>query len=212
MKTAHIVVRHQTDISPCWQYYGADVPMVGGSDTLAAAKNMATEALEDFSADEVVTAVFHVERQALAETDDHPAVYVRALQDADCNKRLRRQDLSMEYVEYLRQDPGKKQTFGGLVAATGDVVAVAVFPDDLLCDALQNVGPYDTMFFGMPDGPHVYWQSVSGELAEELPRDARPIESTGVHRNSTVRDLMMKTGRMDLGDVSPLKAQSLAAI
>lgn len=212
MTTAHIVVRHQPEVSPTWQYYGSDIPVVGGADKLHEAKSMASEAAEELTGRGDISTVFYVERQALPETDDHPAVYVRALHDADVNKRVDRQSLSLQYIEHLQQDPDKKHTFGGLVAATGDVIAVAVFPDDLLCDALENVGEFDTMFFGMPEGSFVYWQAVSGEFAEELPENARPLEDAGVHHNSTVRDLMMKTGSMNLDEVHPLKAQPLAAI
>ncbi|WP_291473770.1 hypothetical protein [Corynebacterium sp.] len=196
MNNVHVVIRHMPGLTPTWQYYGTDIGAIGGSDTLREAKDLAAEAVADLVGTDT-SIVFYVERQALAESDDHPAIYVRELQDTDTTRRLQRQNLAVEYATFLQNYPERKDTFHGMLAATGDIIAVAVLPDDLVSDALENCGHYDSVFLGMPEGDLVYWLGLSGSEAEEVPEHSEAIAGVGLNSNSTVRDLMLRSGTMD---------------
>lgn len=196
MSKAHIVVRHTPEVDPAWQYYGTDIGAIGGADTLKEAKELASEAVEEL-AGTATSIVFDIERQALTETDDHAAIYVRALQDSNTDRRIHRQDLAVEYVAFLQNYPERKDTFHGMVSATGDIIAVVVFPDDLVCDVLESCGVHDSIFLGMPEGDSFYWLGLSGAQAEDIPEHAESLAAAGVRSSTSVRELMVKSGSMD---------------
>ncbi|MGJ4077500.1 hypothetical protein ACN4BX_10675 [Corynebacterium macclintockiae] len=197
MTYARVVFRYVPDAKPKWQYYGIDEAVVGGADSLHDAKEQAIEALEFHLDSDDVTVASFVERPALPQTDDHPAVFIRAFQDEDSTRRLRRQNISISFIEYLQQNPWSKRSFGGLTAGTGDVIAAVALPDDLLGTAACNVGEYDTILLGMPYKNSAYWHPLSSVQADDLPNGSKSLAEMGLQLEMTVADFMAKVGSFD---------------
>lgn len=197
MTYARVVFRFVPDAKPKWQYYGIDEAVVGGAESLHEAKEQAIEALKFHLDSDDVTISSYIERPALPETDDHPAVFIRAFQDEDNSRRLLRQDISMSFIAYLEENPSRKRSFGGLTAGTGDVIAAVVLPDDLLGTAASNVGEFDTILLGMPYENSAYWHPLSSRQADDLPNGSKSLEEMGLQLEMTVADFMAKVGSFD---------------
>lgn len=184
----HIAFRHVADAEPAWQYYGLDLPVVGGADTLARAQTLAADAAE-FALDGPITLVSVLEWQAVPAQGDAPAVYVRVLRSADARWTQR-----SEFAQWLRErisaDPGRCTAFADQPSSTGDIVTCAVLADDPVSQALAQTSAHGTVHFAMPAADGVCWLPITGPEADEQAPEARPLRDLDLPRGATMSDLM----------------------
>lgn len=190
-RSTHVAFRNVPEAEPAWQYYGLDLAIVGGADTLADARALAAEAAR-FALDEDVEIVPVLEWQAATEDAHAPAVYVRTMKTPD-TQWVDRQDFARWLRERIHDDPAMRTTFGDKLSSTGDFVICAVLPTDSVARALAQTSSHGIVHFAMPteSGP-VCWLSISGPDAEGLAPGARPLDELGVPGDAPVRELMQR--------------------
>lgn len=190
-RSTHVAFRNVSEAEPAWQYYGLDLPVVGGADTLADARALAAEAAH-FALDEDVEIVPVLEWQAAAEDTNSPAVYVRTMKTPDA-QWVSRRDFAQWLRERIHDDPAMRTTFRGALSSTGDFVICAVLPTDSVAQALTQTSSHGTVHFAMPtDTGPVCWLAITGPDAEEFAPGARPLGELAVPGDAPVRELMQR--------------------
>lgn len=204
--SSQIVFRNDNTVAPRWQYYGVDVNVVGGNESLSAARCDAREAVDFLTGSNSSVIQEHIEWRATADTEDSLGVFVRARRDLDSERWVRRSELANAIVQLLQQQPELAETFASeLLTDMGSSVAIVALPDDTVAEAVESIGRFDTAYIGMPANDRINWLAVSGSQVEVREGSARlSDECPSIH--TTVVELMTKVGVIDPSMVKELTA------
>ncbi|WP_182359236.1 hypothetical protein [Tomitella gaofuii] len=207
IRPVHVAFRHVTDAEPTWQYYGLDLPVVGGADTLAQAQSLAVDAAE-FVLGASIEMIPVLEWQAVPASDEAPAVYVRTLKTPDAQWPPR-SDFAQWLRERIAEQPGRCTSFANQLSSTGDIVACAILPDDPISQALAQTPTHGTVHFAMPTADNLCWLAISGPDTDERAPEARPLRDLGISNDATMRELMARIEPTCTAD-TPVRSLTLA--
>ena len=198
MKHIDVILRCCPGTTPQWQYYSLGVSILGGAETLAEAKAAALEALEFELDGEEFTALFHTEMLGAEATADRPAVWVRALQDPDDRRRLSRRREQLRLIQRMQSQPDLvDRTFDDLPAATGDIIAVVGFADDVVQFATRQTSPVGSIWVGISDQDSITWFGMDSRPREWNGNRPSSLEEIGVTPGSTLGELIAATDGVD---------------
>ncbi|MDN5758030.1 MAG: hypothetical protein L0H59_05785 [Tomitella sp.] len=188
-RKAHVVFRNVPGTDPAWQYYGLDLPVVGGADSLSAAQALASDAAE-FTLDADVDVVPVLEWQAVAPSAGTPGTYVRAMKSSDARWTTR-----SEFAQWLRErfqsNREEQEKYYDSLSSTGDVIACAVLPEDSVQQLLTQASSHGTVHFAMPspEGP-ICWLSITGPETPDSAPGSLPLRDLDVSDETSVLELM----------------------
>ena len=198
VKHIDVILRCCPGTTPQWQYYSLGVSILGGAETLAEAKAAALEALEFELDGEEFTALFHTEMLGAEATADRPAVWVRALQDPDDRRRLSRRREQLRLIQRMQSQPDLvDRTFDDLPAATGDIIAVVGFADDVVQFATRQTSPVGSIWVGISDQDSITWFGMDSSPRERNGNRPSSLEEIGVTPGSTLGELIAATDGVD---------------
>ena len=201
-----VVFRNDDSIDPRWQYYGVNINVVGGRDSLPSARACARDAVDFLLESRNSEVQEHLEWRVTADTPDSDGIYVRARFDQDPNRWIARSNLADTIKGMLRGQPELAATFSSdLLTDMGYTVAIVALPDDTVASVVDSIGPFDTAYIGMPAHHRINWMAVSGSGAE-LRDTATPLSNYCTSPDTTVFELMTQVGVLDPADVRELTA------
>lgn len=164
MSTQHAIYRCTPGEAPRWTFYSIPVSVLGGGDTLAAAKVAYREALAfalECSLDELPSIAEHTERELM------PDVWVRMAQD---RHQVDRQDAYEVLGELLKAQPEVVDTLAAQPAASGDAIIIASRGDDLIASVQEQMTSCDAVWIAsrvdVDHRPVVWWMPLAGGDAE----------------------------------------------
>lgn len=203
MNHVDVILRCCTGMTPQWQYYSLGVSVLGGANSLAEAKSDALETLEFELDGEEVSAHFHTEMIGAEATANRPAVWVRALQDEDAERRIERQNMQVWLTQQMRSNAGRTdRTFDGLAAATGDIVAVVGLPDDLVQSVTRQTSSVGSVWVGVAENGGVTWLGLDAHPLPDGATQSASLADIGVTPASTLHELVRATNDAEMIDSS----------
>ena len=185
MSTQHAIYRCTPGGSPKWTFYSTPVSVLGGGDTLAAAKTAYREALAfalECSLAELPPIAEHTERELL------PDVWVRMALDQHVMDRQAAYDVLSELLE---AQPEVVDTLAAQPAASGDAIIVASRANDLIASVQEQMTSYDAVWIASRlDDYSVSWVPLAGGDAEGVDVEhAGTLGQLGLGSGSTLHDL-----------------------
>mgnify|MGYP006878012022 CR=1 FL=1 len=194
-----VVFRYDETISPKWQFYGVDCSVYGGADELRIAVDEATTMLGE------EPDCFIEWRSHFGGEEQFPEVFVRAHRTDD-EKWIGRNDLAQEIRAMLAEDPGLVSTFGvDFLTGTGAIVAIAALAEDTVSDALSSYTVEETAHIAMRLPSEIAWATLIGPKASRA-ESVDSLKTAGINLDTTVGDLMNRTGNRQLQEAKKLVA------
>ncbi|MFI5504477.1 hypothetical protein ACFLIN_03820 [Corynebacterium kutscheri] len=192
----NIAFRHINGTSAV-EAYGINHPVYGYGETLTEAKADIQQALALlFDQPEGTTYDLNIHHEWCVYEGDGstPTIWVRTFDDPHNSDRLLlRRKIKDQIQEYLRTNPDYLETFTLGRSVFGDVIAAVCFEDDMLIDALEQVGDLGSIYICTPTDERLVWECLFTDEAEDLPMEVERIADLGLGDCVTVGDLMRRT-------------------